>query len=336
MKKRKKKLSTTTEEKLISETFLPKSIRVDASRVFPVVVMATMSSGKSTLVNTMLGIDILPSKNEACTAKVYSILDDDTIKHPKIYVEKNDGTLNIIQNDLSRQLNLANDANNVKSIFISGQIKGVLNTDKALLLIDTPGPNNSQDATHEAILQDTLKKIKGGLILYVMNASQVTTKDDKYLLTLLREFLEKNKQVKVLFIVNKVDVLDLEKESISEFVFNAKSYIEGCGIKNPDIIPVSARAANLFKKVLAGDSLSRKQYNDFLMAYDMFRPSGVRMTAYAITKDLPDQRRKLQVNGETFVVGDLLAALDNTGITYCEKYIQEAQILSNTNAKAIK
>ena len=45
---------------LISRSFFAKEISVDVSRVFPVMALATMSSGKSTLINALLGLDILP------------------------------------------------------------------------------------------------------------------------------------------------------------------------------------------------------------------------------------------------------------------------------------
>ena len=45
--------------------------------VFPINVIATMSSGKSTLINALLGKKLMPSKNEACTATITEILDND-------------------------------------------------------------------------------------------------------------------------------------------------------------------------------------------------------------------------------------------------------------------
>ena len=44
---------------------------------FTVAVIATMSSGKSTILNALLGYELLPSKNEACTAKTFKIKDVD-------------------------------------------------------------------------------------------------------------------------------------------------------------------------------------------------------------------------------------------------------------------
>ncbi|MBP3665407.1 MAG: dynamin family protein, partial [Tyzzerella sp.] len=52
---------------LITKDFFSNEISIDENNVFPVIVMATMSSGKSTLINALLGQQVLPSKNEACT-----------------------------------------------------------------------------------------------------------------------------------------------------------------------------------------------------------------------------------------------------------------------------
>lgn len=45
---------------------------------FNVYVVATMSSGKSTLINAMLGQELLPAANEATTATIAQIIDDKT------------------------------------------------------------------------------------------------------------------------------------------------------------------------------------------------------------------------------------------------------------------
>lgn len=58
----------------------PKLIRAFANinnSIFPINVIATMSSGKSTLINALLGKKLMPSKNEACTATITEILDND-------------------------------------------------------------------------------------------------------------------------------------------------------------------------------------------------------------------------------------------------------------------
>ena len=322
----------TEAQGLISSTFFSRAIAVDHTKVFPVMVLATMSSGKSTLINALLGEDILPSKNEACTAKVYSILDDDSMEEPKLYITSNDGHVNVIEENLAAALEEANNTDTVKDILISGDIKGVFNTDKALLVIDTPGPNNSRDALHESITKNVLDKLYGGLILYVMNATQMGINDDCQLLSILRAHMQKHKKVKVVFVINKMDAIDFEKESAAELICEIKKYIENNGIDNPDIIPVSALAANLFKKVLEGEKLTRSQYKSFLAMYELFRTSDIRMTSYAMTEEVPNRMNKIVVREMEYTVAEIMAAIENTGITYLENYIQEAQILSSENS----
>ena len=48
---------------------------------FEIAVVATMSAGKSTLINAMLGTELLPARNEATTATLARIHDDDDATH---------------------------------------------------------------------------------------------------------------------------------------------------------------------------------------------------------------------------------------------------------------
>ena len=168
-KKTQKKTDINTSENLISEDFFPKGIKIEEDKVFPMAVIATMSSGKSTLINALIGKEILPSANAACTALNYSILDDDRDTKEVICVTKKDGNVTVIDENLSEELEKINQDPLVTDVFIRSHVKGVLNTDKALLIIDTPGPNNSADKTHEKRLYQILDKISGGLFVYVIN-----------------------------------------------------------------------------------------------------------------------------------------------------------------------
>ena len=45
---------------------------LNKTKVSSYLVVGTMSAGKSTFLNSLIGLEIFPSKNEACTAKVIS------------------------------------------------------------------------------------------------------------------------------------------------------------------------------------------------------------------------------------------------------------------------
>ena len=329
--KRKKSANVvTTTKALVTHDFFSEGISINENEVFPMVVIATMSSGKSTLINSLLGQQVLPSRNEACTAKRYSILDDDQANNTRIYVTYKNGDTVIQEENVAEELEKANNDDNVTDILIRGHVKGVLNTDKALLIIDTPGPNNSRDESHEQIMLDVIRKIKGGLILYVLNATQLGINDDNYLLGIIRDYVKDNSKISLLFLINKVDQLDEERdESVGQLVLSAWEYLVANGIDNPQIIPVSALAASLFKKVLNREELTRSEYRAFRGYYNMYRPQDYNMRSFAITNDLSDQHKKVEVREEEYFVGDLNRAIENTGIKLLEEEIQKAQILSS-------
>lgn len=314
---------------LISKDYFPKEIKIDETKIFPMVVVATMSSGKSTLINALLGKEILPSSNRACTALRYSILDDDGESQEVICVTNVDGTVKVIKENLAKELETINDSDSVENVFLKAHIGGVLNTDKALLVADTPGPNNSSEESHEKALLDTLDKVNGGMILYVLNASQIGIYDDRKLLKIIKVTLDKKPKLKVVFALNKIDVLDEEYESVEEMVRMARDYIVESGFDNVDIIPVSAVSALLFKKVLAGDKLTRRECAEFESLYELFEPRDYNMHRYALTEKSVNQNNVIEMNGNKYKVADLCQAVENTGITLLEKYIQKAQILSS-------
>ena len=65
-----------------------KSKRNEPSEMYPliqdayeIIIASTMSSGKSTFINALIGMDLLPTSNLACTHKIYRIIDIDEQKH---------------------------------------------------------------------------------------------------------------------------------------------------------------------------------------------------------------------------------------------------------------
>lgn len=314
---------------MIRSDFFPNAFPVDISKVFPMIVLATMSSGKSTLVNALLESEVLPSKNEACTAKVYSILDDDNRNDATLYVRDKRRIVKTYTENIPSELEEANNSDDITDIFIAGQIKSVLNTDKSLLVIDTPGPNNSSDDSHEKITMKVLGKVYGGLILYLINATQIGINDDKQFISKVAEHLKKHKRLKIVFVINKIDMLDPEKEPAKDCVDQVRQYVSDCGIDNPEVIPISALGANLFRKVLSGEKLTRLQTRTFDILYETFRSRDFRMKSFAVTKELEGQSDTVSVGGEEYLVSDIQAAIENTGVPYLEHYIQNTQILSS-------
>lgn len=214
--------------------------------VFPINVIATMSSGKSTLINALLRKKLMPSKNEACTATITEILDTDS---DKFIAAVYDGEDNLLQDvdDLTYELmNELNDNAQVSRICAEGNIPFLDARTTALMLVDTPGPNNAQNQAHKNTTYRAINSDSNNLILYVLNGTQLSTNDDASLLNYVAEQIKKGgKQARdrFLFVINKMDSFNPEEEDIAKAVQSAKRYLSGYGIEDPQIYPCSAYTA---------------------------------------------------------------------------------------------
>jgi len=213
---------------------------------FEINVIATMSSGKSTLINSLLSKKILPSSNEACTATITRIKDTDNSHFVgRAYSQKNVKMHS--EKELSYDIMKGwNEDKNISTIEIEGDIPFVKADEIALVITDTPGPNNSNDESHKQKLLDMLGSNKyKPLILYVMNATQLGITDDNDLLNnVIAKLKNADKQTRdsFLFVVNKVDNFN-EDDSLEKTLKKVKKYLEEKGIENPIIIPMTALPA---------------------------------------------------------------------------------------------
>lgn len=241
-------------------------------------VVASMSSGKSTLLNALLGTELLPARNEATTSVVMYIHDNKekssfsaTLFEGENIVEKID---RVAIDDLNRlnALEPSNDKDGFSfSIHLYGDIKGIEPSGLNLVLIDTPGANNSENLNHQRLTYSLIDNDYKPIILFVLNATQLGTNDDDALLRkIARSMRLRNRQNsdRFFFVLNKVDALDPEKDgSLQEIIERAKAYLEKRGIDNPKIFPCEARSAKVFRQFLNGQSLSDYEKDDVLPRY---------------------------------------------------------------------
>ncbi|MCD8151276.1 MAG: dynamin family protein [Clostridiales bacterium] len=293
------------------------------NRVYPTLVVSTMSSGKSTLINALVGQDLLPSRNRACTAKAVAILDNDMKSEFVIHAVDRDGKYSLLEKATKKIIADFNQTNDVQEMIIEGEIKGIRNSKKSLLLIDTPGINNSMDLAHEQVTKSVLDEYPEGLILYVINAQQIGTYDDCNFLSMIAKKLRDNPNFNILFAINKMDLIDPEKERPEDLVENCKNYIQARGIENPVLIPISAGSALLFKKVLNGDGLSELEEENFVRDYKYFRREGFSLVDYVSFPERGNGMELIEIDGNQYTRSAIYAALENTGLPALENKIDE-------------
>jgi len=214
--------------------------------VFPINVIATMSSGKSTLINALLGSKLMPYKTEACTATIMEILDTDKSPFTAITYNEAGDPIEVIENLTYEVMVDLNDDDEVCRIEAEGNIPFLDAKSTALKLVDTPGPNNARTSEHRNTTYRAIENSSNNLILYVLNGTQLGTEDDASLLQYVAEQIKKGgKQVRdrFMFVINKMDQFNPEEESIEKAIQAAKDYLAKYGIDDPQLFPCSAFTA---------------------------------------------------------------------------------------------
>lgn len=198
-----------------------------------VLVVATMSAGKSTLINALIGHRINKVASTVCTNKirlVYNKLSNEgTILEcvgPRyVYTENH----KIAQHD------------SVENACVYFQ--SILGTEH-LCLIDTPGVNFNGDHSHGEMTRNAVKSNEYDLLLFVSNATQFLTDDDASIL----EFVVRNCKKKIVFCLNQCDRFKPKDDSIIEMVRVWKDKLAVLGHKSPNIVVISAFCALLLKE----------------------------------------------------------------------------------------
>lgn len=242
---------------------------------FEMAVVATMSSGKSTLINAMLGQEILPARNEATTATIARIHDDDNAKEFTAKSYDAQGNLLSECNPLTLEsMDKLNSNPQTDVIEIYGNIEGISSKNLRLVLTDTPGPNNSRTETHKNHLYTLLTDDYKPMILYILNGTQLETNDDNSLLKDVANAMNSGgRQAKdrFIFVLNKADEFDPGKgESVSKKIQDVKNYLEKHDIKDAKVFPCASRMAKLIRQHLGNFRMTEMEEDEELPKYKSF------------------------------------------------------------------
>lgn len=229
-----------------------------------ILVTATMSAGKSTLVNALVGKKIMATRNESCTAKKYIIKEDSTCgediycyhQNTKLRLKKDIEEL--LHNISSEEVEIYTSMNHTEDQYLWE-------------VIDTPGINSSADPDHKRISEKIILSGDFDVMLYVMNGNHLGANDDLMHL----EFIKKNVQSeKIIFVINKVDQFRSNNDSIEDSVNNVKKQLEDKGFNDPVIQPISAYAGYLLKINNSNQALNEEEQDELDLLIRKFkRPS---------------------------------------------------------------
>jgi GTPase SAR1 family protein len=291
-------------------------------------VFSTMSAGKSTFVNALLGHDYLPSKNEACTAKIAMIADNDHIDYCLGYAVKNGNP--VYNGAVSREtLEEWNNDSEVTGICLEGNLDRISGEQTIAVIHDTPGVNYSGNAEHKKLTLAHIAESRPDIIICMLDATQMLTTDFSEALVELKRSNKNNAEI--IFVMNKADSFDSKKESLSNCIAAAGSALKEYGFESPSVIPVSSRAARLFKMALNNRvNFTENEIDDFTHYLHFFSraennfnalASGVSFEFCGESEYTVKHPGKIVVEGKIYERRQITAALFFTGIPVIENIL---------------
>lgn len=315
-------------EELRSEE-LQRRYQQERKNDFDMAVVATMSSGKSTLINALLGCDLLPAANDATTAKITRIHDCDDKEGFTVQCSTRQGEiLHKIKPVTPELLDEYNKDDKVFYVDLDGDIPGISGSMLRLNILDTPGPNNSATQEHRDVTNTVLHdKERQPIILYVMDSTKPEDESDAALLKDIAETMKrggKQTQERFVFVMNKADMLDESEDGkIGDVLRRRQAYLQRCGIDATQIIPVSANAAKLLRMQQKGQMLTKKQQGFLVYALSDMNLDEDALLSPACRAELNRKKEEAKQVGDKDML-DLISTgiigLELTINEYLEKY----------------
>ena len=218
----------------------------------------------------------MPAANEATTATIVKIIDTDQNNFSAVAFDKSGQVVKRLDNVTLEDMQALNADTKVSTVEIKGKIPCVSSVGMKLVLVDTPGPNNSRDKRHEEMTYKMIADSDNSLVLYVMNGEQLGINDEKIFLDYVCQSMKeggKKGRERFIFAVNKMDRYipdsrDDGPKCITKALNNVKSGLEDREIYYPNIFPVCSLPALQKRAEMKGPRA--RALNDFKMMCEYY------------------------------------------------------------------
>ncbi|MCQ2443991.1 MAG: dynamin family protein [Mailhella sp.] len=238
-----------------------------------ILLLGCMSSGKSTILNALLGKGDFPAGNRATTAQIFKIMHDPECDEPLCRNPSTEGDWQPLSNERLKEWNGTMKENVPAEVLLRFPH---LQKKRPVVIYDTPGPNTSRYAEHRAETYYALERLPLTHIFLVLDMAQLHTKDEEALLADMGKVMKARGGLPLLVILNKADVIDIEKESVEEIIGEIRETVSqhvpaGTRI---DILPVMAKGTEVWRRMIEHDTLTSfeiefAQYIDWRLCEDI-------------------------------------------------------------------
>lgn len=256
-------------------------------RKLSVSVMAPMKNGKSTLLNAMLGQELLPNATQRCTAKISYIEHEPNAER---FEAKAIDTANTAAEYLpcSQQiLEEWNKRESVRNVYIRGKMPGIDISNYRLQFIDTPGPDSAVHKEDRVTIDRFLNDNSLPMICYIID--RVNDSEEGYLRRLTKYMSQFGKQSedRFIFVVTRMDQIQVSRTDTKDSnpyktkIQEIRDDLAKLGINNPRIFPVSSWIALKIREFDKLDAFDREEAQDAFLSYDRkMRRLGITLMDY--------------------------------------------------------
>ncbi len=245
------------------------NLKFQNTRQFRILVTATMSAGKSTLINAVTGKNLARTSQEVCTGSVcylYNKPFEDGQTHLK-----------------TMHINLAASQENLMSyewadtIHIAAYYNKMGSIEDRICIIDTPGVNNSVDQSHGSMTYKALMNETYDKVVYVFNGNKLGTDEEMSHLKWVSENVPKDK---IVFVINKLDNFNSRDDSIADSIDLVRKELVALGYEEPVICPMSAYFALLIKMKHNGKEMTEDEQDEYDLQSVKFNRSSYDLSKY--------------------------------------------------------
>lgn len=249
-----------------------------------IIVSATMSAGKSTLINAIIGKKIAKTSQEVCTGNTCYIYNK-PFEDNTTYLSNEECFYDATESELEN-ISWQNDSR------IATYFRTPDTCSKRVCLIDTPGVNSAINRNHGRITKKALTNEKYDKVIYVLNANKLGTEEE---MAYLKWFVNNVDKDKVIFVLNKIDDFNVSEDNILESIEGVKKDLYLLGYDNPIICPFSAYFALLLKMKAFNEKLSDDEEDEYQLYVKKFSKPAYDLTKYYSNSTPEDADSELMI-----------------------------------------
>lgn len=318
-----------------------------------ILVVAPVSSGKSTFINALLGCNLLTMAKKATTAAITEIHHNPEMKQGIFSASRFNTQGHQLGKTEILDLTDVKSAQYAKSLFsewnkdrdsdkpteektdriqLEGCFVGIKLTNKniKLRIYDTPGTDNERNKEHLAVTMNKIRDRENHpLIIYLLTPERYEVTGSYHLLNEISEELKKQGKLasdRFIFAINRADEFFGDENSIVDSVEDMKSVLTKFDIRNPKLYPICSDLVKNLRIKEINPELINEDDKDNLSTYEK----------KILRKDERDLNRYMALNHRVQTKLDAFpdSSLKRSGIPalelmisdYIEKYYEPQRI----------